>query len=176
MRFTLEYPYFTYEAGHGLTFDGTCVTFDGGVQMLGFWSDNYLHVYLNDECSDSVRLEVTKDFDDSSIIGATIFNVKGMREGSERVEMRTTQGTITMFHRQECCERVELVDVCGDDSDLIGGNIVVFEQRTGKRPGSTRTYTFITIRTTKGDVTLRWGEPDDHDGNSYGEQITILVK
>lgn len=29
------------------------------------------------------------------------------------------------------------------------------------------------IRTTKGDVTLRWGQPDDKDDNRYGEEIQV---
>lgn len=90
-------------------------------------------------------------------------------------------------HEQNCCEVVELLDVWGDPEDLNGGTVTLFEVRghdtapkkgkgKGKKPKQLdRASTFYEIRTTKGDLTLRWGEPGDEKNNMYGEEITLSI-
>lgn len=92
---------------------------------------------------------------------------------------------VTAKHEQQCCEIVELLDVWGDPEDLNGGTVTLFEVRghdtRNKKKGQkkpkhpARASTFYEIRTTRGDMTLRWGEPDDRDDNRYGEEITLSV-
>lgn len=93
------------------------------------------------------------------IIGATILEVNGCVRDSECVSFVTDRGTLRLLHRQNCCERVYLADTNGDMFDLIGGVVSVAEERSNQKGerGEYRTkFTFYTIRTTKGDLDLRW--------------------
>jgi len=93
------------------------------------------------------------------IIGATILEVNGCVRDSECVSFVTDRGTLRLLHRKRCCERVYLADTNGDSFDLIGGIVSVAEERSNQKGerGEYRTkYTFYTIRTTKGDLDLRW--------------------
>lgn len=93
------------------------------------------------------------------IIGATILEVVGCVRDSDSVSFITDRGTLRLLHRQNCCERVYLADTNGDMFDLIGGVVSVAEERSNQKGGrgEYRTkYTFYTIRTTKGDLDLRW--------------------
>lgn len=72
-----------------------------------------------------------------------------------------------LFHSQECCESVNIEDVSGDLSDLIGSPILVAEERHEDVPGKDTTYdvwewTFYEFRTLKGSVTIKF------EGNSNG--------
>ena len=65
-----------------------------------------------------------------------------------------------MYHEQDCCEDVHLEDICGDLEDLIGVPILLANETTSdKDPSPNAEYfmwTFYTLRTIKGTVTLRW--------------------
>jgi hypothetical protein len=126
------------------------------------------------------------DLDEVSAAGLKITSVRGMKEGSREVHIDTDQGTLWLYHPQECCERVELVDVAGDPEDLVGGIIVVFEHRTEKsdfdekknrshpqKKAKIKPYSFYAIRTTKGDVTLRWEKLNDA---AYGSEVIVRFK
>ena len=75
---------------------------------------------------------------------------------------------VFMRHSQDCCERVELIDIDGDLDDLIETPLVVAERRTKDASGEvfpggdedyreeSATWTFFTFRTIKGTVTMRW--------------------
>jgi len=69
-------------------------------------------------------------------------------------------------HDQNCCEDVHLEDICGDLEDLIGTPILLAQESTSdKDPLPDADYfkwTFYTLRTIKGTVSLRWW------GNSNG--------
>lgn len=110
-------------------------------------------------------------------LGATVTAVTGMEEDSNEAVIETDKGTVRLRHFKDCCEDVRLLDVAGDPEDLVGGLIVTFEQRTGpldpkkgKKPKGGDTYTFFVIRTTRGDVTLRWGATE---WTHYGTEITV---
>ena len=93
------------------------------------------------------------------IIGATILEVNGCVRDSECVSFVTDRGTLRLLHHQNCCERVYLADANGDYEDLIGGVVTVAEERSnqkGDRGDYRIKYTFYSIRTTKGDLDLRW--------------------
>ena len=64
-----------------------------------------------------------------SIIGKTIKAVDGLEQYSGRVTITLDDdSTLSMFHYQDCCESVSLVDWGDTNSDeLVGGIVVLFE-------------------------------------------------
>ena len=68
-----------------------------------------------------------------------------------------------MYHEQDCCEDVNIEDVCGDINNLLNAPIVLAEEviNTGEveDEGYTDyscTWTFYKLATIKGYVTIRW--------------------
>lgn len=150
-------------------------------------------MYADETCCDDICLEAT--FKSLPGVGSKILKVSGMKEDSSVVEIVTSAGKLKMYHPQQCCEIVRLLDVCGTPENLIGETITLFEVRIGKlgedrkkinktnvppkaRSRSElklnrRTYTFYEIQTAKSDITLRWGEPDYEDNGRYGEEVVV---
>ena len=71
--------------------------------------------------------------------------------------------TFEMYHEQDCCESVSLIDVAGDFSDILGQ--VVTDARMDFSHGDegpddshdeSTTWTYVKIVTQKGEVSLRW--------------------
>lgn len=96
------------------------------------------------------------------LIGKTLFEVQGLEDGSEVVNLVTTEGDILqMYHRQDCCEFVRVEEVFGDVDWLVGSPIVTAECRIGDNQLDTGSYesatwTFYEFATNKGSVTIRW--------------------
>lgn len=114
----------------------------------------------------------------SNLIGSTITEVRGAFVGSENLYIVTNRGTLRLYHSQDCCESVQVEDITGDVADLIGGMVAVAEDRIGNAPEGldpnryidSETWTFYEIRTTKGDITLRWlGESNGY----YSENVAM---
>lgn len=63
-----------------------------------------------------------------------------------------------MYHEQDCCETVEIEDIDGDLDDLVGSEILVAEERSSddENASESATWTFYTIATALGWVTIRW--------------------
>lgn len=106
-----------------------------------------------------------------------ISEIDGLEAGSECVIIKTTDGYVfKLHHYQGCCENVRIVDVNGDTDDLIGARIMVAEERVGESEicnGGSYTWTFYTLRTSKGDsVDFRWlGESN----GCYSESVDIDI-
>lgn len=102
----------------------------------------------------------------SELLGKTLTNVEGKVGGDEIIFTVDDGTTYRMFHEQECCESVDVEDICGDLADLIGSPIVQAEEsESGERPSNvpepewhedSETWTFYRLATAKGSVVIRW--------------------
>jgi hypothetical protein len=108
--------------------------------------------------------------DISELLGKTLVRIDGLSKGSERVEFIPAEGPrYVMHHQQDCCEMVDLEDVCGDVADLLGSPILLAEEVVSDAdpPGfemseddkawrESFTWTFYKLATINGFVTIRW--------------------
>ncbi len=114
------------------------------------------------EMSDKIEVETLK------IEGMTLSAI-AISDDRENIHFVFQDGREAfMRHSQDCCERVELIDIVGDLDDLINTPLVVAERRTKMADGEvfpgnddgykedSATWTFFTFRTIKGTVTMRW--------------------
>ena len=103
-----------------------------------------------------------KYMDISEFVGKTFTQIDGMVPGSDLVHFMSGSETYKMYHRQDCCESVDLDDVCGDPDDLIGTPIFeAYEEDSGDAKGKNKHddsfhWTFYRLSTIKGTVTLKW--------------------
>lgn len=108
----------------------------------------------------------------SALVGLTLDRVETVvNDRSGRIDeiwFVTTCGRVFgMYHSRDCCETVDVEDICGDLPDLIGSPIVRAEERSedgGRGPEDedgicvhdSSTWTFYEIATNRGSVTVRW--------------------
>lgn len=124
------------------------------------------------------------DLDVSVLIGQTLASVNlvsepGYTNSPSFIEFVTDTASYVMFHDQECCEDVVLEDACGDWADLIGSPILHAYQSSNKTAtpteperDETTTWTFYTLATIRGTVTLRWrGESNGY----YSETVNFRL-
>ncbi len=82
-----------------------------------------------------------------------------MREGDDRLTFTDSDGTDhVMQHHQDCCERVEIQDICGDLDDLLDTPILIAveDSHEDDKASESGTWTFYNLATIKGSVTVRW--------------------
>ena len=103
-----------------------------------------------------------------ALLGKTIVEIRGAEQYSDSITFVCEDGTrYEMFHEQDCCEHVEIEDVCGDISTLIGKPILKAEEVSSADSTTadlgkinewddSYTWTFYTLATIKGYVTIRW--------------------
>ena len=125
----------------------------------------------------------------SSLQGKTLTAIEVERESDGFIKFHTTDGeTFEMFHLQDCCESVEIEDICGDLDDLIGSPILIAEEvehrgetpemKTRRlidpsmpEPADSETWTFYKLDTAKGGVTIRWwGQSNGY----YSESVDFV--
>lgn len=103
----------------------------------------------------------------SELVGKTLIAIEG-QIGGETISFTADDGSsYKLYHAQDCCENVDIDDIVGDLSDLIGSPILVAEEATSdsetnsdllKRDDSDESYTwtFYKLRTLKGSVDIKW--------------------
>lgn len=128
----------------------------------------------------------------SELKGLTIASISGLNVGSDAVLFTTSCGKyFKMYHYQDCCEGVSIVDITGDVDDLLGGKILLAEEVSScddappiigsktfvpeHQPSESWTWTFYRIATKKGFVVIRWlGESNGYYSESVDfEELTI---
>jgi hypothetical protein len=112
------------------------------------------------------------------MIGAVMTSVTGEVNGEVMIFTAEDGATHRFHHYQDCCESVEINDICGDLSDLVGSPIVQAEAVEGDS-GRTDdgydscTWTFYKFATVKGSVTVRWlGQSNGY----YSESVSYDYK
>lgn len=92
----------------------------------------------------------------------------GSNLSAEEVTFHLTDGDktyhLTMYHEQDCCETVELVDAAGSWQEMVGKTVAKFDEirnppHAPDVPGwaESWTWTFYDVATTPtGYVTMRW--------------------
>lgn len=102
------------------------------------------------------------DVDINVLVGKT---VGAVTQQSDEVRFHCTDGTVyRLTHFQDCCESVQLDDVCGNFDDIINSPILVAEEVSNDPPArgpteygpESETWTFYKLATFNGEVTLRW--------------------
>ena len=111
------------------------------------------------------------------MVGKTMTSVEQI--GSDGLKFVADDGTSFLFdHYQNCCESVDIEDIVGDLSDLVGSPIVLAEEVSSdtEAPKSeyteSYTWTFYRFATAKGTVTVRWyGESNGY----YSESVDFSI-
>ncbi len=120
--------------------------------------------------------------DFSNLKGETLVSISGS-VGEQEMTFVTKSGKVyRMFHDQDCCERVQIEDICGDPRDLIGSPILLSEcvsnreDLPGHIPGDdSHTWTFYKLATNLGSITIRWlGESNGYYSESVDFEEVIL--
>ena len=106
--------------------------------------------------------------------GKVFTRVTGSVGGDQLVFENATERFV-FFHAQDCCEHVDINDICGDLQDLVGEPLFIAEEVHGatepdEEHYESYTYTFYKFATRKGYVDVRWlGESNGY----YSESVSL---
>lgn len=119
--------------------------------------------------------------------GKTIVKFSGLEKGSGGIHIYCSDGSsYQMFHDQDCCESVEVEDVCGDLNSIINSEILLAEQVTSEDENPDEilehiegkdfdhesfTWTFYKLVTQNGFITIRWYGCSN---GYYSEEVTFI--
>lgn len=95
----------------------------------------------------------------SALKGLTVDNITN--EDNQQLIFNVGDDTYVMYHGQDCCERVEIEDICGDLDDIVGSPVLfAAEVSSDSHYEDVRyessTWTFYNLATIKGSITIRW--------------------
>lgn len=109
--------------------------------------------------------------------GKTLTEVT-VNEHNDEIVFKCTDGSkYQMYHFQDCCESVNIEDICGDLQNLIGHEILeAYESTSTTDPApynnpESYTWTYYRIRTMYDTVVIRWfGESNGY----YSESVDFV--
>jgi len=100
----------------------------------------------------------------SELVGKTLKSINV--HNSELIRFYTEEGDeYVMWHEQECCESVDIEDICGSLENLIGSPVLMAEEVISeikppdverKYEPESETWTFYKVATINEYVTIRW--------------------
>ena len=87
-----------------------------------------------------------------------VFDKVYLNEDEDEIIFESKDGTIRMYHDQDCCEYVYVESIVGELSDLVGVPIQYAEEYSKENPDASEsgTWTFYKFATIKGYVDIRW--------------------
>ena len=111
----------------------------------------------------------------NELLGKTPISVEKVDE--EKLYFEFEDCVYLMHHWGDCCEVVEIEDICGDLQDLVGYPILLAEESTNsednpkdKEWDDSFTWTFYKLATKKGYVDIRWyGTSNGY----YSEEVNL---
>lgn len=110
----------------------------------------------------------------SDLVGKQLVAIDGLEAGSDNVFFECSDGSkYQMYHVQDCCESVNIVDVVGNPDHLLTGEILQAEISDSEEEPEghyyeSYTWTFYRIATNRGSVVIRWlGESNGY----YSESV-----
>ena len=113
----------------------------------------------------------------NELIGKTMLKIDVLKEIDEILFYADDGKIYKMYHEQDCCEGVEIDDICGNINDLVGSPLlmaeVVMNEDNGVRGewDDSYTWTFYKFATVNGYVTIRWyGQSNGY----YSESVEIV--
>lgn len=114
----------------------------------------------------------------ADLIGKTFIAVDRSADEEALAFMLDERNGFVFHHLQSCCESVQIYDIVGDLSDLVGSPLLRAEERDCPDPGpkdeydDSYTWTFYEFATIKGSVTVRWYGTS----NGYYSESVDLVR
>lgn len=113
------------------------------------------------------------------LLGKTIVDIYGAEVESEAIAFICSDGSkYLMYHEQDCCESVDVNDICGDIACLLNTPITKAEEVVESHhwededEDDSYTWTFYHLGTVKGYVTIRWYG----SSNGYYSESVSLAK
>lgn len=121
----------------------------------------------------SIGVDFNNSCDFEYLVGKTVVKQEmASFRGNDAIVLTLEGGErFVMTHYQDCCENVGLEDTTGSWDDIVGQKVMsVYENSNGNETVyGHETYTFYTINTFKGSVTLRWyGSSNGYYSESVG--------
>lgn len=109
----------------------------------------------------------------SVMVGKTMHSVAVNKDKDVMAFISMDGQGFVFYHSQDCCESVDINDICGDLEDLVGSPILEAEKSSNEgNEGESSTWTFYKFGTIKGSVTVRWlGESNGY----YSEDVDFKV-
>lgn len=113
------------------------------------------------------------------LLGKTIIDIYGAEVESEVITFICSDGSqYIMYHEQDCCESVDVNDICGDIACLLNTPLTKAEEVVESHhwedeyKDDSYTWTFYHLGTVKGYVTIRWYG----SSNGYYSESVSLAK